>query len=259
MYRRSILVLLALGAVLGSAACGPAEAAGAPADHIDAFGAAPAGGVTPGAIAAEPTTPGGNPAPGPTDLSPAYPDTAEGYAKAVLTAWVSDQPAALAALTAAAVDDQVIDLLSTVNDQWTFLRCDGTAGSSYCSFTNVDGDLLTLRVSHALLAKAHALIGVSLDKTEYPADGVTYVKEFVGAWQFGNKARMLKLSSATVVAKLTPAPTSPSYPAPDCCGGGLLQVKVQWSGGNARFDVGTTKLGGPNAIVGYAGSLALTS
>ena len=191
------------------------------------------------------------PIPGPTDLSPSYPDTAEAYAKAVVAAWVQDQPSTLASLTTPAVNAQILDLLPSVNDNWTYLRCDGTAGSSYCSFTNADGDLLTLRITHSLLAKAHAAIQVTLDLTEFPADGVAYVKEFVGAWQFGNTARMLKLSSPAVVAKVKTPPTSPTYPKPDCCGGGLLQVKVQWSGKTARFDVGTIKLGGPNAIVGY--------
>jgi hypothetical protein len=147
-----------------------------------------------------------------------------------------------------------------VNDNWTYLRCDGTAGSSYCSFTNADGDQLTLRVSHPLLGKAHAAIEVSLDKTEYPSEGVAYVKEFVAAWQFGNTARMLKLSTPGVVAAVKAPPVSPTYPEPTCCGGGLLQVKVHWSGATARFDVGTTKLSGPNAIVGYGPpQLPLTS
>jgi hypothetical protein len=56
------------------------------------------------------------------------------------------------------------------------------------------------------------------------------------------------------------APVNPTYPGPVCCGGGLLQVKVQWSGITARFDVGTTKLSGPNAIIDYVpGQLSITS
>jgi hypothetical protein len=126
--------------------------------------------------------------------------------------------------------------------------------------TNADGDLLTLRISHPLLGQAHAAIEVSLDKTEYPADGIAYVKEFVAAWQFGNTARMLRLSTPGVVAAVKTPPVSPTYPAPTCCGGGLLQVKVHWNGATARVDVGTTKLGGPNAIVGYGQpQLPLTS
>jgi hypothetical protein len=40
----------------------------------------------------------------------------------------------------------------------------------------------------------------------------------------------------------------------------LLQVKVQYSGITSRFDVGTTKLGGPNAILDFVrGQLPITS
>jgi hypothetical protein len=82
---------------------------------------------------------------------------------------------------------------------------------------------------------------------------VDYVKEFVAAWQKGNKARMnaLALTEVVTYANATSPPTSPSYPAPTCCGGGLLQVVVHWDSKEVTFDVGTTKLGGKDAIVGY--------
>jgi hypothetical protein len=255
--RSGLLVLVALAIGIAAAACGPTSAG----DTTAAPTASAAGeGVSSlGAAAPEPSASAPAPIPGPTDLSPTYPDTAEAYAKAVVAAWVQDQPSTLASLTTPTVNAQILDLLPSVNDNWSYLRCDGTAGSSYCSFTNADGDLLTLRITHSLLAHAHAAIQVTLDVTEYPADGVAYVKEFVGAWQFGNTARMLKLSSPSVVAKVKTPPVSPTYPAPTCCGGGLLQVKVQWSGITARFDVGTIKLGGPNAIIDYVpGQLPIT-
>jgi hypothetical protein len=254
--RVGFAVLVALAVGMATAACGPdlatdttptPVASVATADGATSFGALP----EPSAAA---------PVPGPTDVSPTYPDTAEAYAKAVLMAWTQDQLSTLGSLTTPEVKQEILDVLQSVNDEWTYLRCDGTAGSSYCSFTNADGDVLTLRISHSLLAKAHAAIEVRLDRTEYPSDGVAYVKEFVGAWQFGNTARMLKLSTPGVVAQVKTPPVSPTYPNPVCCGGGLLQVKVQWSGITARFDVGTTKLGGPNAIIGYApGQLPITS
>jgi hypothetical protein len=255
--RRAALTLLAGLAVGLAAACGPAAGTGAASapSTPDVAGADSFG------VATEPTAePGGGVDPGPTDISPTYPDNAEAYAKAVVAAWVADQPRSLGALTSPAAQAQILALLPTVNDQWTFGRCDGTAGSSYCSFTNADGDVLTVRITHSLLSKAHAAIEASLDKTVYPNDGVSYVKAFVGAWQTGNTARMLKLSSPAIVATVKTPPSNPSYPAPTCCGGGLLQVKVVWSNTTHRFDVGTTKLGGPNAIVDYVpGSLGITS
>jgi hypothetical protein len=193
---------------------------------------------------------------GPTDISPTYPDDVEAYAKETLDAWAGDDASWLGALTSAATYDDVIDLLASVNDEWDFHRCDGTAGSSYCSFINDNGDVFSLRISHALLGQAHAAIDALLDETVYPDDGVAYVKEFVAAWQFGNEVRMLRLSTPEVVDDAgSHAPVNPTYATPQCCGGGLLQVKANWAGTFARFDVGTTLLGGPHAIVGYDAEL----
>lgn len=181
-----------------------------------------------------------------------YPSTARAYAEAVVKAWKQGQINTLGDLTTPEVQEQLMEIPEPLNDDWVYLRCDGTAGSSYCMFTNDNGDELTLRISHQLLSKAHAAVEVKLDLTVYPLDGITYVKEFVGAWQIGNTTRMLKLSKQSVVDEVGSIPQhTPTYPKPDCCGGGLLQVKVNWKSSTSRFDVGTTLLGGPNAIVGY--------
>jgi hypothetical protein len=55
------------------------------------------------------------------------------------------------------------------------------------------------------------------------------------------------------------APVNPTYPTPTCCGGDLLRVKVSWSSKFATFDVRTTLLGAPNAILDYDLELGLTS
>ena len=254
--RGGFAVLAAIAIGMTTTACGPAVAADTAVNSAPS--AQSTDGVSSVGVVAKP--PAGVPEPGPTDISPIYPSTAEAYSKAVVTAWIHDDPSWLGALTTPEVNDDILDLLPSVNDQWTYLRCDGTAGSSYCSFTNAYGDLLIIRITHSLLGQAHAAIEASLDRTEYPKDGVAYVKEFVAAWQFGNTARMLRLNSPAVVAKVKTAPVSPTYPSPVCCGGGLLQVKVQYSGITSRFDVGTTKLGGPNAILDFVrGQLPITS
>jgi hypothetical protein len=252
-FRRVVTVAaLALGAAL-AAACGPDQTAGADppvTDGVEGVGAIGSGGPT--TIVDPPVAP--------TDISPTYPDTAEGYAQEVIEAWAGDQPSWLEALTNESVYDGIVDLNASPYDEWTLLRCDGTAGSSYCSFTNPAADVLTLRISHQLLGQAHAATEVSLDKTAYSNDAVLYVKEFVEAWQFGNTARMLLLSSPAVVNKVPDtAPTSVTYLPLDCCGGGLAQVKVKIGNPTARFDVGTTKLGGPNAILDYAVEFGLTN
>jgi len=234
-----------------AAACGPAATSGAdPTTSVEVEGAGSLGTATP-------TVP---PIVDPTENPPTYPDTARAYAQAVVDAWAGDSPSWLQALTSTGVSHEIFDLDASPFDDWGFLRCDGAAGSSYCSFVNAeDGDVLTLRISNGLLGQAHAAEDVILDKTVYPTDGVGYVKAFVQAWKFGNTVRMLLLSSPDVVDAVPNAPNAAvSYPEPTCCGGGLLQVKVKWNTTTVRFDVGTTLLGGPHAILDYAPVLGLT-
>lgn len=261
--RRSMtLALLALGTALASA-CDPALAAGP--DRTGTEGVSVIG--TAGPTTAGPTivAPATSTGPGlivepPEIFGYPYPNTAQGYAEQVMQAWAAGDGNRLWLLTTEAAYHGIVDLNASPNDEWTLLRCDGTAGSSYCSYTNPDGDLLTLRISHQLLGQAHATTDVTLEKTVYPKDPVLYVKEFIKAWQFGNTARMLKLSSPAVVDKVPDtAPTSVTYLPLDCCGGGLAQVKVKIGNATARFDVGTIKLGGPNAILDYVVKFGITS
>lgn len=252
--RARALILLGLAGVLAVTACkatDPASPAG------EAFGVvAPAPSIDPTQTDPAPNDPAPtNPAPtgsAPGNLVALFPTTPKAYATAVIAAWTQDHINTLGSLTTAQVQEQILEIPQPLDDAWSYLRCDGTAGSSYCTFANADGDEFTLRISHSLLGKPHAAIEVMLDLTQYPADGLAYVKKFVAAWQIGNTARMLKLSKQSIVDQLGAAPVSPSYPAPVCCGGGLLQVTVKWNATSVRFDVGTILLGGPHAIVGYA-------
>jgi hypothetical protein len=266
--RPGAVALLALAAVLATA-CGPEQASAGP----DAATAATVDGA--GSLATPPATGAGQltgkpaatapPTPpavrqGPTRGAPAYPGTAQAYAQAVMDAWTADDAIDMQALATEEVYYGIFGLNASGYDDWSFLRCDGTAGSSYCSFVNDDdGDVVTLRISHQLLGQAHAAIGVKLDKTTYPDDGVSYVKEFIDAWKFGNTVRMLLLSTPEVVDEVPGPPTTTvTYPEPTCCGGGLVQVKAVWSGSTKRFDVGTSLLGGPHAILDYTLVLGFT-
>jgi hypothetical protein len=247
--RGAAIALLALAGLLG-AACSPTTTAADPAPEGTGTVAGGEAGVAPTPEAELPEAP----------AEPDYPDTAEEYAKAVMAALDADEWDRFGDLTTPETFDQLVELPASVDDDWSFHRCDGAAGSSYCSFINDDGDALAIRISHALLGEPHAATDVVLDSTEYPHDGITYVKEFISAWQFGNTVRMHKLSSASVIAKLPAAPTTTvTYPAPTCCGGGLLQVKAVWNGSTKVFDVRNTDLGGPNAIVDYTLELGFTS
>ena len=71
---------------------------------------------------------------------------------------------------------------------------------------------------------------------------------------------MHKLSSAAVVNELPAAPTTTvAYPSPDCCDAGIVHVKAVWSGSTKIFDLRTTDLSEPNAIVDYTLQLGLTA
>jgi hypothetical protein len=249
--RIALLTLAGALAAAGATACGPAAAGPGAAGES----AVPAGGevgVAPAPEQGEPEVPEG-------PAEPSYPGTAQAYAEAVLAALDSDDWDWFGELTTPELFDQLIELPASVDDDWAFHRCDGAAGSAYCSFLNDDGDALAIRISNALLGQAHAATEAILDATEFPNDGKTYVQEFIAAWKFGNTVRMHLLSSASVVAKLPAAPTTAvTYPEPDCCGGGLLQVKAKWGNSTKIFDVGTTKLGGPNAILDYTVQFGIT-
>jgi hypothetical protein len=231
-----------IAATLGVTACAPSNPVATPTDDgTGAFGSVDPTASTPPPPA---TT---------TQAPPTYPATAKAYAEAVLAAWKDKQTATLGDLTTPMVQEQILEIPGPPPQDWTHVRCDGAAGSSYCVFFNSDGDEITLRISNQLLGQAHAATQVTLDVPEYPSDGIEYVKEFVAAWKNSNKPRMLLLSKPSVVNLLGTAPAAnPTYPAPVCCGGGLLQVVANFGGNTMTFDVGTTLLGMPHAIIGYA-------
>ena len=64
--------------------------------------------------------------------APTYPTTARAYAEAVLAAWKQHLINKIGDLTTALVQDQIISIPGPPNQNWTYQRCDGTAGSSYC-------------------------------------------------------------------------------------------------------------------------------
>jgi hypothetical protein len=188
--------------------------------------------------------------PPPTNLAD-YPQTARVYADWVLAAWRQHQIDWLGELTTAEVQSQIIEIPGPPDMNWTFVRCEGAAGSAYCRFANANGDAITMRVSTSLLAMAHAVVGVTFDATTFPSGGLEYAKAFIAAWQDGNVARMKALAVPDVVAyaATVTAPVSPAY-TPVSGGGGLMQVTVTATGFHVVLDVGTTLLGTPHAIVG---------
>jgi hypothetical protein len=236
-------------AVLSAAVLFAVGACAKPADQGGQAGTQGVGGFGgPGqASGGPPTSTPAPPAPPPVT----YPKTARAYAEAVLAAWGQKQQDRLTALTNAQVYEQIVEIPGPPNMTWTYVQCDGAAGSSYCAFYNGDGDDIVLRLTNERLGKAHAASEVRFNL--FPDDGVEYVRQFVQAWTLAHKPRMLKLAVPDVVnavVEIAAAPKNPKYATPEG-GGGLLVVRITNDEGfSLDLHVGTTLLGHPHAIVG---------
>lgn len=191
----------------------------------------------------------------PSELPPAtpapeaagYPDTPRAYAEAVVAAWSAGDLTGLADLTTAQVHDQLIQIPGPPAPDWTWIQCDNIA---YCTFYNGEGDHLALQIPVAQLGQAHAAGQVSFTSTTFPTDHLDYLKEFTAAWQNGNLARMHLLARPDVVAayqQFPPAPVSNYGLAGG--GGGLSIIVVTTVSTEIETHLGTTLLGGPQAII----------
>lgn len=96
-------------------------------------------------------------------IAPAYPQNAKAYAEAVIAAWKNHKIDRLGDLTTPEVQEQLLEIPGPPNMDWTYIMCDGAAGSSYCQFQNADGDKLTLKVVNQYLGKAHAVGQVTFE------------------------------------------------------------------------------------------------
>lgn len=182
---------------------------------------------------------------------PTYPATAKAYAEAILAAWKAKSQAALAGLTTAMVEDQIISI-PLPDMTWTFIRCDGAAGSTHCAFYNGDGDVINLRISNSLLGKADAGTGVTYDQTAFPNDSKAYVQKLMEAWRDDNGPRMKRLAKLQVVVVLAEgvAPKTWTIVSVNSGGAGLAFVNVEGpNGAKLKFHVGTTLLGHEKAVL----------
>ena len=194
-----------------------------------------------------PTTP-----PVVTTTGPQYPATAQAYSEKLLTAWGQLQVSVLADLTTPAAQTEILAISAPPNQAWTFQRCDGAAGSSYCSFLSKDGDVITVRVINETLGKAHAVSEVKFDPTVYAADAKEYVRAFVEAWRNQNSRRMLALSSQAEVDYFTPITPPTTYTICTLKSGTLWNVRVYNSGGvNHVVKVTDATLGTKGAIASH--------
>ncbi len=97
--------------------------------------------------------------PSPAPVS--YPTTPKTYAEAVIAAWKAKNMSKLADLATPLVSEQLMEIPGPPNMNWSFVMCDGAAGSSYCQFSNTDGHKVTLRLTNETIGKAHAVVDVT--------------------------------------------------------------------------------------------------
>ncbi len=151
-----------------------------------------------------------SPSPGSSPTPSACPGSIPGGAdpsKAVLQAWLCSDDATLHAKLAAAPYGQLAAVPKDIDLKWTFIRCDGAMGSSYCNYRNTLGSELIFRSRNE---PPQDITEVRFDKTTFYTDAEKYVREFIDAWEVGNAARMQALGSSSVVtfASTHTAPSS---------------------------------------------------
>lgn len=198
-------------------------------------------------------------APKPAAPAPSFPTTHRGYAEATVAAWSTGDLTRLGELATPAVHEQLLEIPGNLRTDWVHHRCDGVAGSSYCTLRNGDGDSLTVRVTSQYLGGPHAATALAASLTTYPANGEAYASELVRAWAAGNTPRMRALARPDVVIAVNdnhqdrPQGTWALSTVSEHGGAGLLIVDVDVNEGDVQFTlhVGTTLLGTPHAIVGY--------
>jgi hypothetical protein len=175
IIKRSAVVLLAAVLVAGcSGTPGSSPTSGSPTTGAPQASSAPA--------ASDTSTPGG----GVLGTAPTFPKDASAYATETVTAWRQGDHARLAQLNDAS--DTVFATLDAgdYNKQFTLYRCDGAAGSSYCTFYNAVGDTLILRLQNQRLGQAHAVIEGQWHPITFPVDLRAYAEEAITAWSGHN-------------------------------------------------------------------------
>jgi hypothetical protein len=200
--------------------------------------------------------PSGSPTAGHTPpAGPTYPTGARAYAQALLRAWARKDYARLAQLASADAVQQIKDSAQTgglPNANWHHVGCNGTAGSTYCTFRNDNGDETVIRLLNTGLGHASAVTEAPLDRTVFAADAVTYVANLLTAWQHGNAARMKAYTTIAAYGALPDAPPS-AYSPCSTSAAGSTYVRIQGlsdsSGFNETLRVQDSRLGHPHAIV----------
>ncbi len=157
-----------------------------------------------------------------------YPKDAKAYAQAVLTAWGNKDLVRVALLTTPAALQQIKDN-GYPDNHWTYIKSDGAAGSTYCTFRNNNGDEVVIRVTNSLLGLKLAVSEAPLERTTYPTNAHDYVNAFLNAWSKGNLQRMRKYAAddAYANATVTKPPLSGSIPAGEMDYPGYVEITIR--------------------------------
>src|SRR5262249_6693231 len=97
------------------------------------------------------------------------------------------------------VDDQALFTLQATrfpdDHDYHFYSCGPfSVGQTRCLYDNDEGDRMSLTFATNLVGKAHAIHGISVDRTGYQGDAAVMAQDFFDAWTAGNTARMKALS-----------------------------------------------------------------
>jgi hypothetical protein len=128
--------------------------------------------------------------------APSYPSDAAAYVQAAVTAWLAGDQARLDQLRDPG--NQILHSvgLGDYDRHYTFQRCEGAAGSSFCTFFNAVGDVLVLQLANPRLGGPHAIVHGSFDPLTFPSGMQAYAQECLDAWKAGNLARVGFLTTA---------------------------------------------------------------
>lgn len=243
---RLAVALTAAAVLLGGTACLNTNGPVTPSNSTTAT-------ASPGADADPTATPSTvvTTATGATTASSTFPGTARLYAEAVLLAWRTKQFTRAGQLVTPTVLSQ-LQTTANLDPNWSYVSCQGAAGSTYCVFLNADGDAATLRLDNQLVGRANAVTELKLDETKYSNNAVEYVKAFVEAWRNANTKRMAALANGTEVDYFTHYTPPGTYSTCATLSGTTASVRIYNADGvNYTLTVSVMKLGGKNAITGH--------
>jgi hypothetical protein len=134
----------------------------------------------------------------------------DGTAQQFMKAWLSCDTATLKTLTSDAAYAQVVKIgVPKLDMTWVKAACDGTAGSTYCTYRNKLGSDVIIKVRND--GGAHPITEVRLDATVYYSDAEKYAREFLDAFAAHNKPRMVALASQSIVDSIVVAAPPAGY------------------------------------------------